>query len=187
MQRFIPDIIDKDRRLNILNHIKGLGYKNYYCAKPVKEFLYEFRKRASDIFDKDLVPTYGYTRHYQSGEYLHKHTDRASCQHSFTICLDTNVEWPIHIDLKSGETVSHVTLAGEGVAYYGITEPHWRDAIEVEGAYQWQMFLHYVDTRGPYAKKHAYDAHFLSVAKNLNSREYKEKQEKYENSLRIKK
>ena len=97
-----------------------------------------------------LFPTYSYFRMYKHGDALAKHTDRPACEISVTLCLGFEAEkpWPIWIDGPQGE--SSVSLKpGDGLIYRGTECPHWR--AEFEGTRQAQVFLHYVDQKGPCA------------------------------------
>ena len=97
-----------------------------------------------------LFPTYSYFRMYKHGDALAKHTDRPACEISVTLCLGFEAEkpWPIWIDGPQGE--SSVSLEpGDGLIYRGSECPHWR--AEFEGTRQAQVFLHYVDQKGPCA------------------------------------
>jgi len=97
-----------------------------------------------------LFPTYSYFRMYKHGDALAKHTDRPACEISVTLCLGFEAEkpWPIWIDGPQGE--SSVCLEpGDGLIYRGTECPHWR--AEFEGTRQAQVFLHYVDQKGPCA------------------------------------
>jgi len=97
-----------------------------------------------------LFPTYSYFRMYKHGDALAKHTDRPACEISVTLCLGFEAEkpWPIWIYGPQGE--SSVSMEpGDGLIYRGTECPHWR--AEFEGTRQAQVFLHYVDQKGPCA------------------------------------
>jgi hypothetical protein len=119
---------------------------------------------------KKLYPTYAYARLYAPGEELKIHTDRPACEISVTLTLgfEGNV-WPIymadHDETKSVEprvgeknepywlkNISCVnTNVGDAVLYRGQEKVHWREKY-VEGQWQAQVFLHYVDANGPHAE-----------------------------------
>jgi len=97
-----------------------------------------------------LFPTYSYFRMYKYGDTLAKHTDRPACEISVTICLGFEAEkrWPIWIECPQGP--SSVSLEpGDGLIYRGTECAHWRTAFE--GTCQAQVFLHFVDQKGPCA------------------------------------
>ncbi len=97
-----------------------------------------------------LFPTYSYFRVYKNGDTLAKHTDRPSCEISVTLCLGFEAEKPWPIWIEGPHRSSSVNLKpGDGLIYRGTECAHWRTVFE--GAYQAQVFLHYVDRKGPYA------------------------------------
>jgi alkylated DNA repair dioxygenase AlkB len=98
-----------------------------------------------------LFPTYSYLRVYKHGDTLARHTDRPACEISVSLCLGFDVEksWPIWIEGPKG--TSSIDLdAGDALLYRGIESPHWREAFD--GNRQAQVFLHYVDQKGPHAE-----------------------------------
>lgn len=119
---------------------------------------------------KKLYPTYSYARFYAPGEELKIHTDRPSCEISATLTLgfEGNV-WPIYMadhdetkveEKRIGEHGSEYWLKniscvemdiGDAVLYRGEEKVHWREKY-VEGQWQAQVFLHYVDANGPNAE-----------------------------------
>ena len=98
-----------------------------------------------------LFPTYSYLRMYTGGTSLQKHTDHPSCEISLTLCLgfEAAAPWPICIESPRG-TVSISLAGGDALLYRGIECPHWREPLD--GSHVVQVFLHYVDQNGPYAK-----------------------------------
>ena len=113
----------------------------------------------------ELIPTYSYYRLYKPGDELHKHKDRPACEITATITLgwgykDTEKGWKWQILLTdtNGEQKSFSCDLGDGVIYRGLELEHWREPFTAgEGSFQAQVFLHYVDANGPYAKEHAFD------------------------------
>lgn len=118
------------------------------------------------VSGKKLLPTYAYARMYIPGEELKVHTDRAACEISATLTLGFEGDvWPIYmgdyadngrsvVD-ESGTTVTLTNEAeikmgvGDAVLYKGMEKVHWRLPYK-EGAWQAQVFLHYVDADGPH-------------------------------------
>lgn len=102
-----------------------------------------------------LYPTYSYARLYNTqGEELKNHRDRESCEISATITLgfDGNV-WSIYMgdnEDKTDGTKIEMDV-GDAVMYRGMDKWHWREPY-VEGKWQAQVFLHYVDANGPHAE-----------------------------------
>ena len=117
---------------------------------------------------KKLFPTYAYARYYTKDEVLKCHTDRPSCEYSATITLGHDGEvWPLYIASAGEETdkgivgeegnifrvkdVQEVNIEiGDALIYKGHEAPHWRE--ELQGEWQTQIFLHYVDQDGPHAE-----------------------------------
>ncbi len=105
-------------------------------------------ERASGM---SLFPTYAYFRVYKPGDILKSHVDDKACEVSITLCLGYSAPapWPIWIVGPSGR--SEVLLKpGDALLYWGIECEHWRNAFM--GEHQVQVFLHYVDRSGPFAK-----------------------------------
>ena len=110
-----------------------------------------------------LNPTYAYARIYKTGDILHRHKDRFSCEISTTLNLGGD-EWPIFIegkknvglpDDKKGITVtsnnkgSKVTLKpGDMLVYKGNLLEHWREPFVGQDCAQ--VFLHYNDVNSKY-------------------------------------
>lgn len=175
MQRLIENFIKPARRKIILDEMTNtpnIGITSQYNNKEVEIFLNQMTARVGKIFGKDVIETYGYTRHYaydSERDSLHRHTDRPACEFSLTICLATNCSWPIFVadgpwrdrTLERPNALPYITQPGDAVAYFGCHELHWREKLVTPGAYQTQMFLHYIDKNGPHYPDHAYD----SVAK----------------------
>jgi hypothetical protein len=103
-----------------------------------------------------LYPTYSYARFYnQQGEELKIHRDRESCEISATITLGFEGDvWSIYMgdDEQKTLNVSKIDMEiGDAVMYRGCDKYHWRETY-VEGKWQAQIFLHYVDQNGPHAE-----------------------------------
>ncbi|MGD0183385.1 MAG: hypothetical protein ABSC15_26545, partial [Terriglobales bacterium] len=85
---------------------------------------------------------------YQPGADLERHTDRAQCDFSVTLCLDYSPEprnatpWPIHLYKKSGK-VTVFQAIGDALLYRGCQIPHSRDTLP-EGQTSTSIFFHYV-------------------------------------------
>jgi hypothetical protein len=90
-----------------------------------------------------LLPTYSYWRLYTYKTFLEIHKDRPSCEISTTVHIAGDTEWPIYMD---GTPV--ITKPGDAVIYLGPELKHYRNTLE--GEYQTQCFLHYVNADGPY-------------------------------------
>ena len=124
----------------------------------------------------DLIPTYSYTRLYETGSKLARHKDRASCEISGTLNLGGD-PWTIYIDPTGEDNIvdTHFDHVGEqtkikntahkGVAvdlepgdillYSGCDLEHWREPFK--GKLCGQVFLHYNNRKGPFGTKNIYD------------------------------
>src|SRR5438477_10006302 len=80
--------------------------------EPVARFFHhDIATTLSAVAGQPLKPSYVYMASYLSGAELKKHTDRAQCEFSVTLCLDFSPEpaletpWPIRLD------TAHCTVA----------------------------------------------------------------------------
>lgn len=105
------------------------------------------------VSQRELMPTFAYWRLYKTGDSLHRHIDRISCEISATLMVGANLEaihqtkpdyaWAIYTD-----DVAHTLQPGDVVFYKGCEVEHWREPFE--GTHQAQAFLHFVDRNGPF-------------------------------------
>ena len=103
---------------------------------------------------KSLYPTYAYARWYAPGDELKIHKDRPSCEISATINLGfEGGQWPIYVGHNKDKTdARQINMnVGDAVIYRGMDVYHWREKY-VEGKWQAQVFVHYVETDGPNAE-----------------------------------
>ena len=98
-----------------------------------------------------LDPTFSFYRVYHRGDILKRHKDRPACEIALTISLQYKASqtWPIWVEGASGAASIHLE-PGDGVLYRGIDCPHWREPFEGEESLQ--VFLFYVDQKGPHAE-----------------------------------
>jgi hypothetical protein len=114
------------------------------------------RPKLSEITGKKLIETYSFWRAYYKGSILEKHTDRPSCEFSATICIKKgNTDWPIYFETLEGKEIKIELEPGDLVVYKGDILPHWRDSYE--GNRHVQIFVHYIDSEGPYKDTNVYD------------------------------
>jgi hypothetical protein len=103
----------------------------------------------SDIARTVVKPSYAYFVSYLSGAELTKHTDRAQCDYSITMCIDASPEpeaqspWPIELETPDGAVRVYQHL-GDALVYRGCNVPHSRDRLP-EGLTSTSLLLHYVD------------------------------------------
>ncbi len=116
---------------------------------PVARFFHrQICATLSAVAGEELKPSYVYLASYLSGAELKKHTDRAQCEYSVTLCLDFSPEpkletpWPIRLDTADGSTTVYQAI-GDGLAYRGTRLPHYRDMLGV-GQTSTSIFFHYV-------------------------------------------
>ena len=116
-----------------------------------------------------LNPTYSYARIYKTGDILHRHKDRFSCEISTTLNLGGD-PWPIHLEPKknvgipdgkkytassSNKGISINLKPGDMLVYQGMVLEHWRE--EFQGDNCAQVFLHYNNQKSKNADKNIYD------------------------------
>jgi PKHD-type hydroxylase len=122
---------------------------SYYNLPVCNILLGRLLDRVSKKAGKTLSPSYAYCRVCFRGADLKPHKDRPSCEYSVTLNLSQTHQWTIFMG-KKGITQN----PGDGVLYKGCEIEHSRP--EFNGDEYVQVFLHYVDSNGPY-KDHVYD------------------------------
>lgn len=106
-----------------------------------------------EIIDRDLLENYAYWRLYREGSALLPHTDRPGCEITATITIETapgGEDWPIMVQDLEGDTRAIAIPPGAGLLFRGDVLQHWRDPLA--GAWQKQLFLHYVLKDGEFAE-----------------------------------
>jgi len=116
-----------------------------------------------------LNPTYSYARIYKTGDILHRHKDRFSCEISTTLNLGGD-PWPIHLEPKknvgipdgkkytassNNKGISINLKPGDMLVYQGMVLEHWRE--EFQGDNCAQVFLHYNNQKSKDANENIYD------------------------------
>ena len=104
-----------------------------------------------------LNETYSYARIYKTGDVLHRHKDRYSCEVSTTLHLGGD-PWTLYLDPtgKKGQAGIKVELEpGDMLIYSGCDLEHWREAFP--GKDCGQVFLHYNDAKKKTAKANKFD------------------------------
>lgn len=163
---YLPDFLDKtncsELVLSLRNGIqKRKTWNDEQCPlsqsirdNPVfDKLLLDLQPKFEEILNKKLFPTYAYARLYVPGEELHNHTDRPSCEISATITLGFDGDvWSIFTGNADKSIANKIDMTvGGAMIYKGCEIHHWREKY-IEGKWQAQVFLHYVDANGPYAE-----------------------------------
>ena len=130
---------------------------SHYADVVMETLLEALRTRMEKETVYKLNETYSYDRIYKTGDVLHRHKDRYSCEVSTTINLGGD-EWPIYLDAtgKTGRAGIKIILKpGDLLMYSGCDIEHWREAFP--GKNCGQVFLHYNDATKKDAKTNKYD------------------------------
>tara|TARA_R110000822_G_scaffold273272_1_gene395738 strand:+ start:215 stop:772 length:558 start_codon:yes stop_codon:yes gene_type:complete len=118
---------------------------SYYADLFTESLLLTKRKKMEEELGAVLLPTYSFYRLYTYGAELKPHTDRESCEISVTIKVDSDGEpWTFYADGEGFDLNN-----GDAVIYKGREVKHWRNPFK--GDWHSQIFLHYVDQKGPFA------------------------------------
>jgi len=119
-----------------------------YNDSVARFFHYQLANAVSAVVGEAIKPSYVYFASYLGGAELKKHTDRAQCEFSVTLCLDFSPEpilatpWPIRLETPQG-TVAVYQALGDGLVYRGTQVPHYRERLR-EGFTSTSIFFHYV-------------------------------------------
>ena len=141
-----PYCIDKTAKATIQDlDEQSLNAPSYYKDPIMDIILVNKIKKAEEVSQLSLYPTYAYWRGYTYGSILKDHKDRESCEISITANIDScGISWPLHMEHKDIEIKT-----GDAVMYLGCDVLHGRKNY-FKGDYMAQVFLHYVDQNGPY-------------------------------------
>ena len=149
----ISNEINAERsRITKLYPNKSLGHKlvpasfSAYGLAVTEQLLLDLTPTIEQGFQKKLYPTYSYCRIYNYGAILEPHIDREACEISLSLNVGGD-QWPIWFDYNGVQQA--ILDQGDGVVYMGLETPHWRE--QFKGDYCTQVFLHWVDSAGPYA------------------------------------
>ena len=177
LQRDAVDWMIKNNKVNPVNPFIGTRtdqqvpgcYTKYadWVMETLLMYMIPIMKAKTGL---ELIPTYTYTRLYEKGNILKRHKDRPSCEVSTTLHLGGD-EWPIFLDPTGADNVIderkniHKPGAPNGVRvdlkvgdmliYSGCDLEHWREPFE--GKVCSQVFLHYNQANGPFAKTNLFD------------------------------
>jgi hypothetical protein len=161
---YLGNFIDKENCKDFVSEFKklvdkGITKKDPQCPLShaighcilFDSLLEELTPSIEKVSGKKLHPTYAYARWYAPGDELKIHKDRPACEISATITLGFEGEqWPIYVGHQQNkEYGKQINMnVGDAVVYKGCEIFHWREKY-VEGNWQAQVFVHYVDAEGP--------------------------------------
>ena len=177
LQRDAVDFMTKNNKVNPANPFMGTrtdqqvpgAYSKYadWVMETLLQYMRPIMKAKTGL---ELIPTYSYTRLYENGHILKRHTERPSCAVSTTLHLGGE-EWPIFLDPSGADFVIdeykqtikpgapkgiQVDLkVGDMLIYAGCELEHWREPFE--GKVCSQVFLHYNHANGPFANTNLFD------------------------------
>ena len=130
---------------------------SHYGDVAMETLLEGLRAKMEKETGYKLNETYAYARIYKTGDVLHRHKDRYSCEVSTTLNLGGD-PWPLYLDPtgKTGQAGIKVNLKpGDMLIYSGCEIEHWREAFL--GKDCGQVFLHYNDAKKKTAKVNKFD------------------------------
>ena len=130
---------------------------SHYSDVAMETLLQQVKPVIEKHIGLKLSETYSYARIYKTGDVLHRHKYRYSCEVSTTLHLGGD-PWPIYLDPtgKKGQAGIKVDLApGDMLIYSGCDLEHWRE--EFKGKDCGQVFLHYNDAKKKTAKENKFD------------------------------
>ena len=161
---FLNNFLDKENCQQYVLEFKklidqGLCKKDPQCPLSLSlghtplfdSLLEQLTPHMETVTGKKLYPTYAYARWYAPGDELKIHKDRPACEISATITLGfEGGQWPIYVGNNSDKSdARQINMnVGDAVVYKGCELYHWREKY-VEGQWQAQVFIHYVDVEGP--------------------------------------
>lgn len=126
-----------------------------YADIAMETLLLKLQPRVEKETGTKLLPNYAYTRVYERGDELKKHTDRFSCEISTTINLGGE-SWPIYVKpIGKPKGVKIDLKPGDMLIYRGDLLEHWRDFFNGEN--HAQVFLHYNNAKTKKGQSNLYD------------------------------
>ena len=130
---------------------------SHYSDVVMETLLESLRVKMEKETGYTLNETYSYARIYKTGDVLHRHKDRYSCEVSTTLNLGGD-PWPIYLDptgKKGGAGIKVELEPGDMLIYSGCELEHWREPFE--GNNTGQVFLHYNNKSEPTARAEKFD------------------------------
>ena len=160
MATIIPNILSLETLQIVSNNIELLsaaereeglqnedmvgGAWSWYGLYLTDSILMHIQSKVQQAINKNLHPTYSFTRIYYEGQSLHRHVDRNACEVSVSLPVKFDKPWAIYMD-----GIPYTLDLGEAVVYNGCKECHWREPYT--GQKSIHVFCHYVNADGPYA------------------------------------
>ena len=143
---------------------------SHYADIAMETLLVKILPSVEKITKLKLNPNYSYARIYKTGDILHRHKDRFSCEISTTLNLGGD-PWPIFIDPTGTNNVIDqeknlikpdapkgikVDLQpGDMLVYSGCELEHWRETFFGKNCAQ--VFLHYNNKDTPGSSENIFD------------------------------
>lgn len=146
--------------------IKADHFDNMFCG--VQEYLLPI---ISEIWGKELTPTFNFGRIYYDGSDLFPHYDKESAEYAVTVNLSNEKGiWPLFAKYKD-QTETQIDLnPGDGLYYKGLEVLHWRNKNVYGKCYQAMFF--FVDKNGEYFD-YEYDTRKKQWIESYNNPIYK--------------
>lgn len=145
---FSKGIIRQDEKMfGTYNDPQIPGTFSIYGDVAFDTLLIKLQNIMEETTGLSLYPNYSYARLYKTGDELHRHKDRFSCEISTTLFLGGD-RWPIFLEPsgKKGKLGIKINLnEGDMLVYRGNILEHWRDPFS--GSECGQVFLHYTNTK----------------------------------------
>jgi hypothetical protein len=120
-----------------------------YNDPAARYFHTQLTNVVSMMVGKPVKPSYVYFASYCEGADLPRHTDRAQCEYSISLLIDSTSDtgddrpWPLYLDVGGAE-VAIEQIMGDALLYKGREQPHRRNTLG-RGRTSTSLFLHYVD------------------------------------------
>jgi len=158
---------------SLIRYVRQLPLHQTYNDPQLKKILIKCHSKVEELFGVELIPTYCFLTKYKQGDELKIHRDRAACEYSVSMCIETNVRWPLHFQHpETRERAQVITQnTGDAVLYKGRDLSHWRRPLIAENGFQNQFFLHYVDANGEHTEQ-AGDYHMQEFMKTGDKKQY---------------
>lgn len=162
---FVPNFIAADKAQQLANEFKIYASSHnlpgdhqvenshsLYNFRPFLKLVCEKVEEVSQLSGCEALPICSYSRVYRHGNILKRHKDREGCEISLTVNLFKDHSWPIGVQRPDGQDITVELNPGDAIMYRGFHADHWRDAYQ--GQEYIQVFMHYVDSKGPFSKEH---------------------------------